>query len=149
MNVSDRELDRRLGALARRADAPEALWPAIERRIRPAPGRRLTGLSVAAGVCLAILAGLLVTEQSFRNTGPGAMETMIAAEMAVMRRIAPDPSDELVRAMDPGLTEGWAVNQAAIDELEAALAAHPDNRNLLDRLARARVRQTQLVNRML
>ena len=44
------------------------------------------------------------------------------------------------------LSEAWAENQTAIEELEAALERDPDNRLLLDFLAEARLRQVRLLN---
>lgn len=153
MSVTERELDRRLDALTRRSDAPEALWSAIERRLaRRRPW--MAPAAAAAAVCLAVLAGLLVTDDSLQPPDrsvmePPILETMARAEMGVMRRSAPDQVAALLEAGGPGLMQGWAVNQAAIGDLETALDARPGNRDLLDQLARARLRQSGLVNRML
>lgn len=150
MNMKDMDLDRRLDALPRAADTPEALWPAIERRITHRSRQRwLTG--IAAAVVMTVLAALIANNfRDFRppdlTTTVSLAATVIAAEISAMDRSAPDAEQAALADFDQGWKEAWDLNQAAINELEQALKESPENRLLLDFLARARLRESELVN---
>lgn len=144
MSINDAELDRRLAGLPRAVDVPAAVWTRIERRI--APRRRPWIGSVAASVVLIAVAGLLVLSGPDK-AGPADPEAVvIAAEVDAMRRSAPDPSALMAANLDQAWHSAWIENLAAIDELEKALERNPDNRLLMDFLARARLRQSELIN---
>lgn len=150
MNITDKELDRRLAALPRETDTPEALWPIIEQRIAHRHRRTWLG-GIAAAVLLGVLAALIANHfrdfQQFDLQGTASLAaTVIAAEVEAMGRAAPDPGNDLFEGGAGSLESAWNVNQNAIDELERALKNNPGNRLLLDLLARARLRQSELVN---
>lgn len=150
MTMNDMDLDRRLDALPRAADTPEALWPAIERRIAHRTRRRwLAG--IAAAVVMTVLAALIARNlEDFRppdlTTTVSLAATVIAAEISAMDHAAPDAEQVAGTGFDKGWKAAWDLNQAAITELEHALKESPDNRLLLDFLARARLRESELVN---
>jgi len=141
----DAELDRRLAALARQADPDPRLWQAIEARLdAPArPNRARLAVAAAAVVFVVAVAGVVL------RTGPApdgpTLAELTDAEIRAMRRAAPEAG--LVTTLDAphGLEQAWRDNLRAIDELEAALKRDPGNRMLLDFLARARLRQAELL----
>ena len=142
--MDDRELDRRLDALTRVAEAPPGNWAQIERRI----GKRRRSWAVPAGLAAAaVLSGvLLVVSQS----GPspvlhgGIAETM-QAEVQAMRVAAPEALAASDIDSPAAITAAWQENQQAIAQLERALEQDTDNRMLLEFLTEARMRQARLV----
>lgn len=151
MTMNDMELDRRLDALPREAAAPETLWPVIERQIAHR-SRRTWLAGIAAALVMAVLAALTANNLKDLNppdlTGTVSLAaTVIAAEISAMDRAAPDAEQVPRTDFDKGWKEAWDLNQTAINELEHALKESPDNRLLLDFLARARLRESELVNR--
>jgi hypothetical protein len=140
---ADAELDRRIEALTRRAEPGERVWTGIAARIEPAP-RAGWPWAAAAAVVLA-LAIVAVQPDSRRSaTMPDRAVQLVQAEADAMRRAAPAFAAGWIDEVP--WTEAWADNQAAIDELEAALARDPDNRLLLEFLAEARLRQARLIH---
>lgn len=141
MNVHDAELDRRLAALPRVIDAPEALWPGIERRLT-ARGPRIWAGAVAAGLLAAIAGGLWIQgEIAPRSIDPAAV--VVAAEVENMGLSAPRVTRT---AVGEGWQAAWEDNETAVRELEQALENHPGNVLLLDFLAQARLRQSRMIN---
>lgn len=140
--IRDRELDDRLAALAREFDPDDAVWRQIDSRIRP---RRRVALAAVATAVLAIgalVAGRLAMEPG----GPSNMQRLVSAEVTAMQASAPEELS-LDRLGSPEeLMRAWTENRDAIAELESALARDPDNRLLLEFLAEARLRQSQLIN---
>ena len=143
MTIDDRELDRRLAALTREIDVDESLWPAIERRLRPA--RRWPAAAVALITAVAI-AGVFIAMPTIDRgapEGPGVAQR----EAEAMRALAPEASAVSQIDASPALQQAWQENQTAIEQLEQALEADPDNRMLLEFLSEARLRQAQLIQR--
>lgn len=141
MRIDDRELDRRLAALPRVTDAPEALWPGIERRLG-ARGYRIRTGAVAAAL-LAALAGWLWFQPGLTPHVADPAAVAFAAEADRMGVGAPEVT---WIALDEDWHQAWRDNEAAILELERALEQHPGNALLLDFLAQARLRQSRLIN---
>ncbi len=142
MSIDESELDRRLEALTREVDADEALWPGIERRLRPT--RRWPAISAAvAAVVFGVLLGSLALFDRETSDGPRfvqdgteAMRSAAVESFAVSRAEASGP-----------LEKAWQDNQAAIEQLEQALQDDPDNPLLLEFLSEARLRQARLIQR--
>lgn len=159
--AADTDLDRRLAALVREAPPPAGAWAGIRRRIDPryeAAARNRFDRPAAAAAAAAVAAMALVAVLVLEGTNPdpgssrdpaavAAIEpgrAVVQAEVAAMRRTAPVVTGGLDASLP--LAEAWADNQAAIEQLEAALDADPDNYLLLEFLAEARLRQTRLLN---
>ena len=142
MNVDDRELDRRLNALTRETDADESLWPGIEQRLRPARRGPLVKGSAAAVVVGATVIALLVL-----NGAPPERTDTAQSQAEAMRAAAPDALAVSSIDASQSLAKAWQENQAAIEQLEQALARDPDNRLLLEFLGEARLRQARLIQR--
>ncbi len=147
--LDDAELDARLSALTREARPPESAWAGVAERIRSRrrgrPGR--WSALAAATVVLAVAAVILQSPDERSIDAEGDLDggrMLVEAEAAAMRRAAPTATGGLIDAQP--LAASWAENQAAIDELEAALDRDPDNRLLLEFLAEARMRQVRLLN---
>jgi len=142
MTIDDHELDRRLAALRRQTPADESLWPGIERRLR----RTRRWPAVAAVIAAIGLGALFVAFSAFDHDTlqqPGFAQR----EAEAMRAVAPDPVAVSQIDASPPLMAAWRDNQAAIEELERALARDPDNRLLLEFLSEARLRQARLIQR--
>jgi cytochrome c-type biogenesis protein CcmH/NrfG len=142
MTLSDQELDRRLTALTRTCDAPESLWQRIGPRLSR---RRRNGLLAAVAGVAAVLMVALALFQSEPALSP-AHHTMVSAEVEAMRRQAPSAAWALPVDSKGGVHAAWQENLAAIAELEQALERNPGNTLLLEFLARARLRQSELIN---
>lgn len=142
--IGDADLDRRLAALTREADPAASAWAGIEQRVQaPARRGRAGAIAAVAAALVAVIAAVQwmpADEPAPANPG----RTLVQAEAEAMRRAAPVMTGGLVDAVP--LSEAWAENQIAIEELEAALERDPDNRLLLDFLAEARLRQVRLLN---
>lgn len=147
MTVSDRRLDARLDALPRRAPTPKA-WPAIQRRIRRR--RRPVALAIAAAIVLATLVAVLTQPAPApSNDAPASRAGRIyAAEGRVMHGLTSGPAWIEHVDQNSDWRRAWNANRAVISELEAALDANPDSRLLLDLLARAHLRQAELLRRV-
>lgn len=142
MTIDDRELDRRLDALARETDVDQSLWPGIERRLRPA--RRWP--AAAAGVAGVFLGALVVALLAIDGPAPEG-PAVAQSEADAMRAAAPDVLEVSRAGASSPLMEAWQDNQAAIDQLEQALERDPDNPLLLEFLSEARLRQARLIQR--
>ena len=140
---SDDALDARIAALTRSAEPGETVWTGIDRRIQ-APRRAAWPWSAAAAVLLAVAIVAVQPGPERAPTQPDRTVQLVQAEAAAMRRADPVATVDWVD--EAPWREAWADNQAAIDELEAALSRDPDNRLLLEFLAEARLRQTRLIN---
>lgn len=146
MTLPDRQLDARLDALPRTAPSPE-VWPHIHRRIH---ARRLPALpAIAAAVVMVLVSGWLLTQDlpdqpDFSNPAARVM----AAEGAVMRELTAGPDWLRTVDTDSDWRTAWESNRTAINDIEAALANHPGDRLLIDLLARAHLRQAQLLRRL-
>lgn len=141
MNMHDTELDRRLAALPRVVETPEALWPGIERRLT-ARTPRIWAAAVGTGLLAAIAGGLWIQGGLVpRPVDPAAV--VVATEVENMGLSAPRVTRT---AVDEGWQAAWEDNEAAIRELEQALENHPGNVLLLDFLAQARLRQSRMIN---
>lgn len=142
--IGEDALDRRLASLTRDAEPADSVWAGIEQRIRtPARRGRAAPLAALAAALVAVIAALQWMPDPDRvPDNPG--RTLVQAEAEAMRRAAPIMTGGLTDAAP--LSEAWAENQTAIEELEAALERDPDNRLLLDFLAEARLRQVRLLN---
>ena len=142
--MDDRQLDRRLDALTRTAEAPPGNWAAIERRI----GKPRRSWALPAGfAAAAVLSGVALV---FSQIGPapppagGLAETM-QTEMQAMRVAAPEAPAASSTDSPATLMAAWQDNQQAIAQLEQALEQDPGNRMLLEFLTEARMRQARLV----
>jgi hypothetical protein len=142
MTIDDRELDRRLNALPRETQADEALWPGIERRLRPSRRWPAAAAVVAAVGFGALFIALWVDEHGSPDAPGFALR-----EAETMRAEAPDAIPVSQINASPSLRTAWQDNQSAIDELETALERDPDNRLLLEFLGDARLRQARLIQR--
>lgn len=144
MTISDREIDHRLSGLVRETDPPEHIWAGIEQRLKPARRGRfgvVTGL-VAVAACLMIAVLVMRTpEQIYFNPS----ETVISAEVSAMRSQAVGLSLAEFDPVERELVSAWEENEDAISELETALARHPDNVLLVEFLALAHLRQSELI----
>ncbi|QOC23247.1 hypothetical protein IC757_03595 [Wenzhouxiangella sp. AB-CW3] len=145
MTLDDRTLDDRLAALPRQADPDGSTWQAIESRIAPKQqqwfGRIAGGLAVAAS-----LAVVLLVTMPQDSTPTRISEWVISSEIEAMRHQvswADVPQPDVINA---GLTTAWSENEQAIAELEQALARNPDNLMLMEFLAQARLRQSELIH---
>jgi len=143
----DRELDRRLSALTRRAEPDEAVWRRIDSRIRRPSRHRPVLAGAAALVALAVLAGAWLLERP--DAQPTPMRTLVAQEAAALRALAPARALPADFELPAPVEQAWDENQTAIAELEAALERDPDNRLLLEFLAQARLREAELMRAML
>lgn len=144
MTIDDRELDRRLAALTREIDADESLWPGIERRLRP--GRRWPRAAAVASIAAITLVFVFIALPTIDRgapEGPGVAQR----EAEAMRALTPEASAVSQLDASPALQQAWQENQTAIEQLEQALKADPDNRMLLEFLSEARLRQAQLIQR--
>ncbi len=152
-NDADAALDLRIAALARSAEPGDRVWTGIAARIEPARragGRRAATAAVALAFLIVIGFGIVLVQpgpqRSVTMSDPAVQ--LVRAEAEAMRRTAPAVTagwvDELPWA--EAWADAWAGNQAAIDELEAALARDPDNRLLLEFLAEGRLRQARLIH---
>ena len=145
MTLDDRTLDERLAGLPRQADPDVGSWQAIESHIAREQqqwfGRIASGLAVAASLVVA----LLVTTPP--DSPPSSVSGwVISAEIEAMQHQVswtdvPEPD-----VINAGLTTAWSENEQAIAELERALARNPDNLMLMDFLAQARLRQSELIH---
>jgi hypothetical protein len=143
MTLSDRELDRRLAALPRHTETPSQHWQVIAARL-DTPARRWPPMATAAigiAACLA-LALLVVDPDAGVHSDTAAF--IVATEIQAMRTQASGIEQSGGR-LTTEMSGAWEQNQDAIDELEHALARHPDNPMLIDFLAQARLRQHQLI----
>lgn len=142
-NDADVALDLRIEALTRSAEPGDRVWTGIAARIEPARRAGWPWMAAAAVVLALAIAAVQPGLQRSPTLSDLALQ-LVQAEVEAMRRAAPafttGWTDELSWA------EAWAGNQAAIDELEAALARDPDNRLLLDFLADGRLRQARLIH---
>lgn len=145
MTLDDRTLDQRLAALPRQTEADEQSWRAIERRISRHRqhwlGRIAAGVAVAASVAIALL--VTVPPDSTPTT---VSSWVISAEIKAMQHQVSWADVPAQDAVNAGLAAAWDENQQAIDELERALARNPDNLMLMDFLAQARLRQSELIH---
>lgn len=142
MTIDDRTLDARLADLPQAVESPPEPWLEIEKRLqgprRPRWRAAGTVAAIAASLALA-LAILLIDRPETRSPA----ETIITAEAEAMREQAPEfPAGTDFNAE---LADAWATNQMAIAELEAAIEDHPDHPMLIEFLAQARLRQSNLV----
>lgn len=145
MTIDDRELDRRLAALTREIDVDESLWPGIERRLGAARRWPAAAAAVASITAVAI-AGVFIAMPTIDRgaiEGPGVAQR----EAEAMRALTPEASAVSQIDASPALQQAWQENQTAIEQLEQALEADPDNRMLLEFLSEARLRQAQLIQR--
>ena len=142
MTLDDRELDRRLNALTRETNADESLWPGIEQRLRPA--RRWPAIT---GSAAAVTAGAIVIALSVFDSAPPERPDTAQSQAEAMRAAAPDALAVSSIYGSQSLMKAWQENQAAIEQLEQALARDPDNRLLLEFLSEARLRQARLIQR--
>lgn len=145
-STDDAGLDRRLAALTREARPRPEVWAGIEARIGR-PRRRVWRRAAAvAAVGLVAVLVLQVMPGDKRDSGPtaDAARRLVHAEAEAMRRVAPTATGGLAESVP--LVEAWTDNQAAIEQLEAALIRDPDNYLLLEFLAEARLRQARLLN---
>jgi hypothetical protein len=145
MTISENELDRRLAALPRTTETPDQLWSGIDQRIDQGRWPWLNRVGALAAFAAAVVVAILVVEPpSLQALHPGAV--VIHAEIEAMNRQSPAKHWVQPVNINGGLTAAWEENQAAIEELESALARNPDNQLLMDFLVRARLRQSELVN---
>lgn len=151
-DLGDADLDRRLAALVRESDPAPTAWASIERRIEhpierpidsPLPRRWAARWAAVAAVAMAAIVTVLWT-QNDSAVPIDSMRTLVQAEVEAMRRSAPVATVAMVD--EPPWTQAWTDNQAAIDQLEAAVERNPGNRLLLEFLAEARLRQARLIN---
>jgi hypothetical protein len=143
MTLEDTELDRRLSALPRQTDIDQRHWQAIEARLQAPPRRWPRFMAAAAGIAACLAVALLLVDQASLPSGNDA-SVVIAAEISAMRAQAAGLEADW-DGQDLEMAGAWDENQDAIEELERALARHPDNPMLMDFLAQARLRQAQLV----
>lgn len=145
MTIDDRTLDQRLAALSRQIEADEASWSAIESRLSPRRARwklpSAVGLAAAASVLIVVLA-----TQPFEPAPDNLASGLVSAEIEAMRQQVDWSEVPRQASINGGLTSAWEENQQAIDELEQALSRNPDNLMLMDFLAQARLRQSELIN---
>lgn len=144
MTLDDHELDRRLAALTRQVDPDEGSWPAIEARLKRRPSRWKLPAAAGLAVAASLLVAVLVTS-SLDTTPSGTEAGVVSAEIAAMQHQVSWSEVPRSDAINSGLSAAWDENQQAIDELEQALARNPDNLMLMDFLAQARLRQSELV----
>lgn len=143
MTLTDHELDLRLEALPRAVDTPREPWDGIKRRLQPARpwfGRISAAAALAASVTLAVL---VVESPEPTRDSPAAV--VISAEVEAMRSQSGVRNLPVSPHINGGLAGAWEANQDAIDELEAALDNHPDNPMLIQFLAQARLRQSDMI----
>jgi hypothetical protein len=145
MTIDDHKLDQRLAALSRQAEPDEGSWSAIESRLSPRQARwklpAAAGLAVAASVLVVVLA-----MNPFHSAPDDFGSGLVSAEIEAMRHQVNWSDVPRHDSVNGGLTTAWEENQQAIAELEQALARNPDNLMLMDFLAQARLRQSELVN---
>jgi hypothetical protein len=145
MTIDDRSLDQRLAALPRQSEPNEQTWSTIEARLKSRrtgwTGRLAAGLAVAASLALVVLVSRTPDTQPI-DFGAQVVQAEIAA-MQHQVSWTDVPASDTVNA---GLVSAWEENQQAIEELESALARNPDNLMLMEFLAQARLRQSELVH---
>jgi len=143
--MSENELDLRLRAAPREFGPGRDLWPGIRSRLRRAR-HPLPRLVAAALVAAALLLALLP-----RGESPSQSDALVVQAQAVQLN-AQLPyrarREALLRAAPPGHAEslltGLRDNDRAIQSLQQALRAQPDNPAWLYRLAAAERRQLAL-----
>lgn len=151
--MNDFDIQRRL----REMNAPRPpqidLWPAIEKRIadegRPAAAprrRRWLPLAAAAGLLLAVSAGVLVLGLQQRDATPDLARRDTRTFERELPHVSPDDADLHLRAPggDPRLAGAGVVLDAAQAELEQALAQNPDATFLVGLLNRTNARRMKL-----
>lgn len=151
--MNDFEIQRRL----REMNAPRTpeldLWPAIEKRIANegrtaiAPHRRgWLPLATAAGLLLAVSAGVLVLGLQQHNATPDFAQRDARAFERELPRVSPGDADLRLHAPggDPRLAGAAVVLDAAQAELEQAIADRPDATFLVGLLNRTNARRMKL-----
>lgn len=141
MTIDERTLDARLDALPRSSQVPESVWQSVASRLNTAPRHRRPLATIAALAAALALAVLVVREPD--PAAPGA--PVIRAEAQAMRQQAEWQGLDEGAIENGGLAEARRVNQEAIGELERAIESDPGNPLLIDLLAQARLRQSELV----
>lgn len=139
MKLSDAELDLRLGQLTRDAAPPSRVWRGVARQLPAAKRRVRASMAIAAVVALCVLAFV-------HRLGPN--DVMSPPPEAPEAWLVPSPgiSDwQPVLLEQAGLDVPWNANQRAIGALQQALEDDPGNPMLLEFLARARLRQAELI----
>jgi hypothetical protein len=139
----DQALDRRLAALTREHDPDPAVWQGIEARLAPRLRIRPWAVAAAAGGLALMLAALAPMLQRAPAIDPARIA--ISAEARALQALEPTTLPAAWTEVPASLERAWQDNQAAIAELEQALARAPGNRMLLDFLAEARLRQARLL----
>ena len=145
MTLDDRMLDQRLVALPRQTEADEDSWRAIEARLKPSrtrwPVRFAAGLAVAASLAVVVL---VTRAPDTAPTDLGA-QVMLAEIAAMQHQVSWTdlPASDTIKS---GLVSAWEENRQAIEELEQALSRNPDNLMLMDFLAQARLRESELIH---
>lgn len=140
MTIDNRTLDARLADLPRVVESPPEPWLGIEERLH-APRRPRWRVAGAAAAIAASLALAIVVVDQPETQGPAA--TIITAEAEAMREQA--PARPAGTGFNAELADAWDTNQMAIAELEAAIDHHPDHSMLIEFLAQARLRQSNLI----
>jgi hypothetical protein len=149
MSLSDRELERRLAALPREAEAPETLWRRIEAGIETgieagAAPRRPVWFATAASVLVAALAVWLVpVERPGNGWLPPDWEVIAATNRHLLELSLQETRVHPAVVAEPA---GWGNHSRAVEELKKALEKNPGDPLLLDLLTRARLREMELVN---
>lgn len=140
MTIDNRTLDARLADLPRAVEPPPGPWLGIEKRLhaRRRPRWRVAGTAAAIAASLAL--AIVVVDQPETHS-PAA--TIITAEAEAMREQA--PAHPAGTGFNAELAGAWNTNQMAIAELEAAIEDHPDHPMLIEFLAQARLRQSNLI----
>lgn len=140
MTIDDRTLDARLADLPQAVESPPEPWLEIERRLQGPRRPRWRAAGAAAAIAASLALAILLVD---RPETQSPAETIITAEAQAMREQAPEfPAGTDFNA---ALAEAWDTNQMAIAELEAAIEDHPDHPMLIEFLAQARLRQSNLV----
>lgn len=145
MTLDDRTLDQRLAALPRRAEPEAYSWQAIEARLAPRRARWPSGFAAGLAVAASLAIALLVV-RPLDVAPPGVGALVISAEIQAMQNQVNWDDAPRIDVINGGLSSAWDENQQAIAELERALARNPDNTMLIDFLAQARLRQSELIH---
>ncbi len=145
MSLSDRQLDQRLARLRHPAEPDPRLWQGIAPKL--ARRRRVWPLWLSAGSAVAAVVLLTVLAVPPRLGSPlDASDRIVGAEIRAMDAHAPSVADLEGARLGEVLGGAWDENEEAIAELEQALARQPGNPMLIQFLAQARLRQSELIH---